>query len=155
MFHEKLKIMRENPEFKEWKEKNKQFFLAHAFFIEGGNWQFGFYNTETSKMVTFTCGEKITCAPEEEVLKSEKEITELNPEKIKIKWEDAKKTAEDLIKSEYKNQLITKNFVIIQTVELPVFNITFLGQNFKTINIKIDAETGKIITHSEQKLASF
>jgi len=155
MFHEKLNQLLESEEFKDWKAQHEDFFLAHAFIMQDGEWQFGFYNPEKEKMVTFICGNEIIHNKEEEVLKSKMQITKLDPDIIKIKLADALKKAKEILNENYKNQLVTKNFIIIQNVEKPIFNITFLAQNFNTINIKIDAKTGEVIHHSSQILASF
>jgi hypothetical protein len=155
MLQKKLEKLYSDKEFKEWKEKNKEYFLAHVFIIAGENWQFGFYNPTTKKIITFTMGDTITHSKEDDILESKQEIKELNPEKVKISYEEAKKKSEELIKKEYKNTPTTKNFAIIQNGEKQIYNITFLAQNFNTINIKIDTETGEIQEHSEQKIASF
>ena len=155
MFHEKLKQLLESSEFKAWKQEHEDFFLAHAFFMEDGEWQFGFFNPKTEKIVTFICGDKIIHNKEEGVLKSDVKITKLKSDDIKIKLAHAFEKAKEILNEKYKNQFVTKNFVIIQNVEKPIFNITFLAQNFNTINIKVDAKTGEVIHHSAQVLASF
>ena len=155
MFHEKLKQLLDSQEFKSWKESHKDFFLAHAFFMEDGELQFGFYNSDTKKMVTFICGEKIVHGKEEDVLKSDKKISELNPDDVKIILDEALEKAKEILKSDYSNQIITKNFVIIQNIETTIYNITFLAQNFNTVNIKINAKTGDVTHHSSQILAKF
>ncbi len=155
MFQEKLKKLLDSQEFKSWKESHNDFFLAHAFLMQDGEWQFGFFNPKTEKMVTFICGEKIVHNNEEEILKSDAKISELNPDDVKVSINDALEKAKEILKKEYSKQIITKHFIIIQNITQPIFNITFLAQNFNTVNIKIDAKTGKVINHSSQVLASF
>ena len=155
MFHENLEKLHDNPEFKEWKKTHEDFFLSHAFFMENCEWQFGFYNSDSEKMVTFICGDKILHNKEEDILKAKVKITKLNPDDIKISITDAINKAKELLKEKYKSDMPTKHFVIIQNLDCVVFNITFLCQNFNTINIKIDAKEGKIVSDTSQKLASF
>ncbi len=155
MFHEKLKKLTDSQEFKSWKESHNEFFLAHAFFMEDGEWQFGFYNSEIKKMVTFICGEKIVHNKEEDILKSDIKISELNSDDVKISMNDALEKAKEILKEKYSNQIITKHFIIIQNITQPIFNITFLAQNFNTVNVKVDTKTGEVISHSSQVLAKF
>lgn len=156
--HEILAKLTRHPLFKEWHEKNKEYFLAHAFVMldepNKNTWQIGFYNPEKEKMVTFFVADTIKKTDEQEVLKSEGAIKPLMPEKVKLTVEEALKKAEECFK-EYK-ELPIKHFFIIQHTEgHNMFNITYFTQSLKTINIKIDSETGEIIKHSKQDLAQF
>lgn len=156
MFREKLDSVLKSAVFLSWKEKNPDFFLAHAFIVEDTDWQFGFYNPSSEKMVTFVCGDTILHGKEEDILKSQTKISELDPSEVKIDLIKAKKIAADLIKEEYNDCPVSKSFVIIQNIDKKtVFNMTFLAQNFNTINLKIDAKDGTVIHHSSQVIASF
>ncbi len=156
--HETLAKLTRHPVFKEWHEKNKEYFLAHAFvMLDEANkncMQIGFYNPEKERMITFFVADNVQKTDEQEVLKSEGEIQQLKPEEVKQTVEEALQTAEKCFK-EYKEQAI-KHFFIIQNAEgHTMFNITYFTQSLKTVNVKIDATTGKIIKHSIQALAQF
>ena len=48
----------------------------------------------------------------------------------------------------YKGSSMFKAFMILQNIDAgQVWNITFVTQQFKTINIKIDANTGSCVSH--------
>lgn len=147
--------------FKEWHSKNKEYYLAHAFLMldeqNKNTWQIGFYNSEKERMVTFLLtGTDVKHTEDQEVLKKEGTIDKLDPTKVKIHVQEALDTAKKCLTEEYKGQTPLKEFFIIQnTEEHHMYNITYFTQSLSTINIKIDAETGKIIKHNLQKLADF
>jgi len=147
-----------HPVFKEWHEKNKEYFLAHAFvMLDEANkncTQIGFYNPEKERMVSFFVTAAVQKTDEQEVLRSEGTIQPLKPEEVKLTVEEAIKIAEKCFK-EYKEQAIKHFFIIQNTEGHTMFNITYFTQSLKTVNIKIDASTGKIIKHSVQNLAQF
>lgn len=156
--HETLAKLTRHPVFKEWQEKNKTYFLAHAFvMLDEANkncMQIGFYNPDKQRMVSFFVTDAVQKTDEQEVLRSEGEIKQLKPEEVKLTVEEAIKIAEKCFK-EYKEQAIKHFFIIQNTEGHTMFNITYFTQTLKTVNIKIDAGSGKIIKHSAQTLAQF
>lgn len=159
--HETLAKLTRSAVFKDWHAKNKEYFLAHAFVMldeaNKGVWQVGFYSKEKERMVTFIiAGDSVKHTEEQEVLRTEGEIAKLNPEEVKHPIEEALKTAKECLKENYRGEMPVKEFFIIQSAEEhTMFNITYFTQSFKTINVKIDSNTGKIIKHSMQSLAEF
>ncbi len=158
--HKTLAQLTRSAIFKDWHAKNKEYFLAHAFVMldepNKGIWQIGFYNTDKERMVTFIVGTDIQNTEEQEVLKETTGIQQLNPEEVKLTVEDALKDAKACLQENYRAEIPLKEFFIIQNAEgHTLFNITYFTQSLKTINIKIDTKTGKIIKHSMQSLAEF
>jgi len=159
--HETLAKLTRHPLFIEWHEKNKEYFLAHAFVMldeaNKNTWQIGFYNAEKEKMVTFILSDKVVQHTEEqEVLRSEADIQPLKPEEVTHSVEDALNTTKKCLEENYRGEKPIKEFFIIQHAEgHAMFNITYFTQSLKTINIKIYAKTGKIFKHSVQSLAEF
>jgi len=159
--HETLARLTRSPIFKEWHSKNHNYFLAHAFVMldeaNKNTWQIGFYNAEKERMVTFVItGANIQHTEDQEVLKESAVIQPLKPEEVTLTVENALKTAKDCLEQNYRGEKPMKEFFIIQHAEEhSMFNITYFTQSLKTINIKIDAKTGKIFKHSMQSLAEF
>ncbi|MEM2131043.1 MAG: hypothetical protein QXR96_00835 [Candidatus Woesearchaeota archaeon] len=152
-FNEAYEILINSREFKNWLNSNKNFYLSHAFIMIDKQvkkeWQLGYCNPENKNIVTFALSDiqKITINPETESLNNEKEILKLDLNKIKIKIEDALKKAENLQKEKYKANSPFKIIVLLQNLEIgQVWNITYVTNTFKTLNIKIDSETGQIIS---------
>ena len=71
-------------------------------------------------------------------------------EKIKLDYDDAIKKANEVKKEHYPHELTNKEIVVIQDLveEGQVYNITFITAAFKTLNIKINAESGEVIGHN-------
>ena len=160
-FKKLIEEIEATKEFKEWKESHPDFYLAHAFVMKDqGNqevWQIGYYDKKTNKMETIVKqGESLEFVPEQEILKASQEILPLNPDDVKIDPNKAAETALGCIKENYSKEPILKSFFIIQHLEgATIYNITYIAQTFKTINIKVSATDGKIIKHSCEKLADF
>ena len=71
----------------------------------------------------------------------------------KITMAPLEKIADKLKREKYKNETLTKKIIILQNLKEfgHIWNLTFLTSSFKTLNIKIDANSGKIL---KKKLAS-
>ncbi|MBU0615772.1 MAG: hypothetical protein KJ601_06785 [Nanoarchaeota archaeon] len=144
-------------EFKEWKAKNPDSYLAHLFVMFGQDEpQVGYFNPNHT-ITTFIVSEIIKVMPEAKPLQEEKQkLLPLELDKIKLTVEQAMEKAEELQRQEFSQEIPVKKFLILQKLELgQVFNITFLTQTFNTLNIKIDSETGEIIEKSLKKLMEF
>ncbi len=156
-----LEKLRKSKEYKEWKKNHTDFYLAHAFVMmdepNKGEMQIGYYNDKTDRMATFIISpDKISVVPDQEVMKAEQHIGELDSEKIKLTIEEALKISEKFLAENYKKEPIMKSFFIIQELEgMPMFNVTYLTSGFKAINIKISSIDGKIIKHSAGVIAQF
>lgn len=160
-FHKTLSQLHKSKEYKEWKKKHADFYLAHAFvMIDEPNKdiiQIGYYNDKTDRMATFIISpDKISVVPDQEVMKAEQHISELDSEKIKLTIAEALAVSKKCLDEYYKKEQIMKSFFIIQELEgMPMFNITYLTSGFKAINMKISAADGKIIKHSAGVIAQF
>ena len=150
---EHLEKLYKDPAFKAWREKHPTHYLAHAFVqLDDPQhvWQIGFYNEQKERMTTFLVGEEVQHVNEEaEVLKKPgAPILELDPEKVTISVAKALHLAHDVRQEKYPESDPLKRFFIIQHLDLgQVYNITFVTRQFTTLNIKLDAGTGKIIKH--------
>ena len=152
-----IQNLKEDVNFKAWHKQHADYFLATAFFmiheLKREPWQIGYYNPKQKKMVIFTPSEESwQHSGEQEILKSKEEIELLNIEKVTLSIEDALQQGEECLQ-EYPSQRSTQQlFIVQQKKEETLFNITFFTQSLKTINVKMDAQTGKILQHSLQDL---
>lgn len=161
-FKELIDNLESSPQFKSWQQEHPDSFLAHVFVMSEDptkeGYQIGYYDEQKDKITSFLIhGNKIEQLPPSEILKdAEHKIQPLHLDQVKFSQEEASKIAKGCRESEYQKHPIMKVFFILQTIDnAPIFNITFFTQDFKTINIKIDANSGKIIKHSLANLASF
>lgn len=144
---EKLKI---SDTFKEWKKSNAKSYLTHAFtMVDPGvkeEWQIGYYNPDEDSITTFAIADTITKNPESEAFKEEKKISGLDTEKVSVTFRQAMDSAEKIQKEKYSAHTAFKKIVILQNLDVgQVWNITYVTNTFKTLNIKIDAATGALV----------
>jgi len=157
-----LKKLKKSNYFIEWSKSNPDNFFSYAFkTIENDKespWQFGFYHKSTDKMTTFILeNNSVEIQEEEEIFKKpDMKVMPIDIKKIKMPFEKILKKAEELQKNEYPKELISKTIAILQNLEeyATIWNITYVTQSFKTLNIKVNPENGKIISHDLESLMS-
>ncbi len=150
---DKLKL---SEEFTKFKEENSNYYLAHAFSIvdtEEIEWQVGYYGVEKDNVIVFEVGDIVTVHPQSEVFKKPgTTVKELKLEDIKISLKQAAEIADELVKKKYSAETINKTIAIIQNLELPLYNLTLVTATFHIINIKINADTGEIISETRESI---
>jgi len=159
---EAVKKLENSPEFKKYKKENQGAFLTHVFYmLDEANKnavQVGYYNKDKDRITTFIVeGKSIIKNPEAEVFKEQETV--MNPldlSKVKIGVDDAVEIAENLQKEKYKENIPFKKIAILQHLPVgQVWNITFVTQTFKTLNIKVDAKTGEIASEKLLSIVDF
>jgi hypothetical protein len=161
---ELLTYVESQKDFTDWKSKNPQAQLVHVFILLDPSvkkqYDIGYYNPKTKKMVSFTITEdkgELKIREDEEILKDpEHKILPLSLEDISVELESALETAVKLQKEKYKKDDALKHVLILQRLQIgQVWNITFITKQFNTLNIKIDSKTGKAVDESLQSLFQF
>lgn len=138
-------VMRSEKEF-----SSEGFFLSHVFKMyetsDNDNWQVGFYSEEKDAVVPVEIeGDTIRVGQESEIFRKDK-INKLVMDDVKLDISDALGKANLLQKEKYSVHNPVKIIVILQTIpEGTVYNITYITQSFKTLNIKVSAITGDIV----------
>jgi len=146
----------------EFKNLNKNIYFSCALIMlendKSGPWQLGFYHKSTDKMITFIVdNDEIKMEKEEEIFKKPgMEVNKVDIEKATIPCNEILKTAKEFQKNKYPQELINKTIAILQNLNEygNIWNITYVTHSFKTLNMKINAESGDIITHNLQSLMS-
>lgn len=149
-----------HSEFEEWRKTNENCYLAHAFMMmdkENENiWQIGYYNPKTDKITTFIIeGDDIKISPEMNIFKRpDAKVEKLDIDKVKIGTIKAIETAEKIMEQDYPKADPMKMFFIIQNVpeQGHIFNITFVTQDFKSVNIRISSENGEVLSHKVESI---
>ena len=78
----------ESEVFKNWENENSGYYLVHFYcqinnsYQTNADWEIGFYNPDTDKIVIFIIGPEISIKPEEEAFKKQGKVDELNLEKL-------------------------------------------------------------------------
>lgn len=160
LFKDALKILEKSPEFKRWKKRNPETYLSYGFYVienEDVNWKIGYYDSKKDKLTSFDVGSRIKIEPDEEIFKEKsKKVRKLDLEKIKLDLGDAICIAQQLQEEEFATEKPTKIIAILQKIDVgQVWNITYLTQNFNTLNFKIKTETGRVLEKKLNPLIGF
>ena len=160
LFKDALKILEKSSEFKDWKKKNPDTYLSYAFYVIENidvNWKIGYYDVKKDKLTSFDVGSKIKIEPDEEVFKEKsKKVEKLDLDEVKLDLGDAISIAQQLQEEEFVSEKPTKIIAILQKIDTgQVWNITYLTQNFNTLNFKIKTETGRVLEKKLNPLMEF
>jgi len=151
-----LEKLKKSKQFKDWNNKNPETFFSYAMKTsDNDTWQLGFYNKKTDKMTTFIINQEIEMQQEEEIFKKpDMEVNPINLNKIKISYKKILKIAEEFQKKKYSKELASKTIAILQNLEQygTIWNMTFVMHSFSTLNMKINPENAKILTHNLESL---
>ncbi|PIN79403.1 hypothetical protein COV16_04400 [Candidatus Woesearchaeota archaeon CG10_big_fil_rev_8_21_14_0_10_34_8] len=149
----KLNTLESSSIFKEWEKEHPDAYMVHFFFMTGLDVQIGYYEESTDTITAFNMADKITKNPQSEVFKENNVVDKLDLNLVKISFEEVMDKAVALQKEKYNADTPTKDIVILQMINnKAVYNITFVTQTFKLINVRINAEDGELISESIKPL---
>ncbi len=158
---EVVERLEHSTEFSRWKKEHKNSFFADAFMIaddeEQSHWQLGYYDEDENRITVFVMEKVIHVKEPAEVFKKDKDaVLKVNLGKVKLGVEDVKRKLRELLTLEYSKEKIVKSIFILQNIKVgQVWNVTNITESFKTLNVKIDAETGKVLEHKLVSLFEF
>lgn len=159
-FNELLKKVESSKVYKHWKNENKNSFLCSFFNIlsqdnESG-WQVYFYNEDNDSITSFLAEDNVEIIENGSKVFKEPgtKVDELKLKNIKIMMDKAFGIFEKQKLEKYPKENASKKIIILQKIKIPLWNITYITSGFKTLNIKIDAENGKIIEESLTSILS-
>jgi len=150
-YKETIEKIETTDEYKEFKKQHPEAYLVHVFQMTGTNTQIGYFCKETKKVTTFEVNDdnKIKIEEQQPFQKTPHDILKLDLEKIKLDFKDAKTAAEKVKEEHYKGEIVNRQIIVLQHIDIgQIYNITFITAAFKTLNIKINAETGETISHN-------
>lgn len=151
-----FKKLGSSRELKDFKKKSSQAFLYACFFVSEGNWQFDFYNPKDKFITTFEVSDKIKVMPVDKALDHGSKISELHLDKVKVDCDQAMDLVRKFIAIQYpSDNFFTKTIVILQNLDNKVvWNITMLTSTLKLLNVKLDASSGKVLSHCIESFLS-
>ncbi|MBS3101210.1 PepSY domain-containing protein [Candidatus Woesearchaeota archaeon] len=158
-----LKKLEESREFRTWRQKNKDTYFSYAFKIpqemNPDDWQMGFYSKKKDRITAFVmAGGSVNIRPEEEVFKKEDaQVHQVQIGKVKVTFNDAMAKAGEFQQKNFPKDRSVKTIAILQNIpELGnIWNVTYVTEAFNTLNIKIDASSGKVLEHHLASVFSF
>jgi hypothetical protein len=137
--------------FKAWKEKHKDAFLGHVFVTveneKPTGWQAGYVEGEA--IVPFSVvDDGVVKGERAEMFRKpgSEPVKALDSSKVRVTLPSAVEKAIDHQREKYPAEQPQKTICILQHVdEGQVWNITFVTASFKTLNVRVDAASGKIV----------
>jgi len=113
-------------------------------------WQLGFYDHDTGIITTYKIeGDDLIVNEGKPFRKDSGKINELILEDVKIELDKLREIVEDFQKKTYPGQNPIKIIAILQNIEGEdkiLWNLTLITQSFNTLNIKVDAVSGEVIS---------
>lgn len=151
-FREALQKLNKSSEFVEWHTKHNNSYLSYGFIMIAkdvrADWQLGYYNPSNDTLTSFSVNKTVIQNPDAEIFKNKTKVQKLDLAKVKITLEKALDKSEKLQKEKYSVHDALKKIAILQNLDMgQVWNITYVTQTFKTLNIKINSETGEIVKY--------
>lgn len=133
--------------FNEWQGAHPGHRLAFLFTDHkqgsGPLWQVGFFKDE--RMTTFTLGEKLSVAEDQEVYQTGSPLAELDLSGVKIGFGQAMSLAERQA-SQHPPFVAGQVIAILQAIDgKAVWNITMVSEQYTFLNLKLDASSGGIV----------
>lgn len=143
----------ESENYKEYAKNNPKAYLANVFSMiqrpdSQKEWQFGFYNEEDDMLQPFIVhveGSIETGKADKIFREPNAKVEEISLDEVKIKLEDAVVKAKEIGAEKFPGIFPVKYICILQKKETIMWNITIIGSNISTANIRIDADNGKLI----------
>ena len=135
-------------------------YLAHAFFMDDGNdeWQIGYVDPEDQSIIVFVVSaDAVTKNPPAEAFKKpDHVIQELKLENVGISAEDALACAKKNLSEKHSTHPLKQAIVLLQVLpeEGQVYNITLVTETFHMYNIKLDSQSGDIVSEKMDHLMS-
>lgn len=133
------------------KEFKKKGFLCSVFLMAAPKelftqpWQFDFYDPVKKTMTSYAVGKTIEMknADTEVFQEEEKEIQALDLQDVKVAFSRAFTIVND--KMGTRHESVTKFIVLLQKLDVPLWNMSALTDAFNLVNVRIDARDGNII----------
>ena len=159
---EAIEKLEKSRDFCEWKKSNEKAHLSYAMCMledsSKNQWKIGYYNIPNDKTTTFSIGQNINLENEEEVFKKEETVMrELRLEHLKLSLKEAIHLADEFKKEKFPKELPVKKIAIAQHLDNAgeIWNITYITKALNVLNMKINANTGKVVSSDIESVLSF
>ncbi len=174
MLSQLVESVEKSGEFSDWRKTNGSAYLTSLFVMvkdlarlesEDGNateWLLSYYDEDDDTFTTFS-SLGVKRAAKEQAFKKGKTLPMLNASVVKVDVQDSVQAAEEVRGSKYKGEGVSSLIAILQPLSaeeifdgigkakkiagpIPVWNLTYITTSYNIINVKIDAETGKVLS---------
>lgn len=146
----------QSPAFLAWQQEHPMAYLAHVFYMTDTEPEVGYYHAEEDTMTSFVMGSTITQKPPQEVFRKDVEIKALDINVVEIPLLKIVEQARAFQEKEYSREQAMKEIIILQHLpEGHVYNVTFVTNAMKTLNMKLCAATGTVLSHKLTSLMDY
>tara|TARA_Y100000310_G_scaffold324031_1_gene385338 strand:+ start:13271 stop:13768 length:498 start_codon:yes stop_codon:yes gene_type:complete len=154
-----LTVLKQDQLFLDWHQGDA--FCSHFFcpidkeLHSKGEWEVGFYNPDHNKITVFTkLGENFIIKPEDEVFKKEMDkVEKLELDKVKISYQSCGEKFLEEIPNLFPNEILGDGFIVLQELDgTALWNFTLITKTLKFVNVKLNAENGKVVSHQAVEL---
>ncbi len=178
-----IESVEKSSEFSGWRKTNGSAYLSSLFVMakdiallegNGGNaneWLLSYYDRDDDTFTTFSSlgGQR---AAKEQAFKKGKTLPELKAGAVKVEIQDSIRAAEEVRSKKYRGEGASSIIAILQPLSaeeifggagkpekiagpIPVWNLTYITTSYNIINIKVDAETGKVLSDTVSGVMDF
>ncbi len=158
---ELLQELSKDELYRQWIAHHSPAYLSHFFcpidadYHEKAQWEIGFYDPAAKKITVFVPRPgTVEIKPADDVFQKEPAAIErLEVEKVTIDLEQAIPLCQQALQDYFPNEPLVEGFLILQTFQDTIlWNFTFMAKTFRFVNVKIDAQTGSVVTHQQVDL---
>ncbi len=145
-----IEQIEQSGSFREWIKKNAGAYVCSAVKILGegatGNWEIHFYNPADDTITTFLVDQTVILKDKNALMLKEpwKKVAALDISGISLNEERTIRRAEMTNHEKYPKEVPTKKIFFLQQTDKPLWNITFIMQSLRMLNMKIDAASGEV-----------
>jgi len=138
---------------------DKSYYLSSVFSMYSPDkeqekvWLITFYNSTDNKLETFSENKHQSS---EDIFSKDEKVKELIMAEVKIDEKTALNSAINILNEKYKEKFIQKQVLVLQKIkDQLLWNITFITDTFKVVNIKISATQGNEISSKLTNISEF
>lgn len=149
-----LEHVQQSPVFKAWHTDHPASYLSSFFkIIEQEDvewWQVDFYYPKGDTITSFVVDDKVKLATKDAAIfkKPDSQVQALDLHSVVLDMKKALHIAEHLQQEKYHMEKPTRTIILLQNIHRTMWNISFLTNAFKLMNIRIDAQTGDVLEDS-------
>ena len=79
----------------------------------------------------------------------------LNLDDVKIDFDEALKIMDNIKNQKYKSENVLRKIVVLQYIKRQLWNMTFLMSSLNLLNVRIDSESGKVLSENVENIMKF
>jgi hypothetical protein len=152
--HDVVDKVESSAAFLAFNAENPHHYLVHAFSTAGAHidpMELGYYGKEADKITVFKT-DPLTRMPAEEVFKERGVLEALDLSLVKLGLTQALAKAEEYRHDAYPKHQTMKTICVLQQKQRPIWNMTIVTNTLNMINMRIDAQTGELISREMQSI---